>query len=255
MSEFDDTRATGALRVVAIVQARMGSTRLPGKVLLDLAGKTVLGRVVERLRRVAAITAVVVATTDSVRDDAITDECRRESVAVFRGSEDDVLDRYYQVANWSGADVIVRITADCPLIDPEVTGETIDAFLSTRCDYASNFLQRMYPRGLDTEVFTARALSQAWREASQAYQRAHVTPYIYQHPELFQLTSVSGSADYSHHRWTIDVREDYELIRSLYDRVAGKIDFGWRDVLGILQREPQLVELNRNVSQKPLHLG
>ena len=240
------------MKVVAIVQARMGSTRLPGKVLLDLAGKSVLARVVERLRRVDLIDEVSVATTDSARDDLIVGECERYSVAVFRGLEHDVLDRYYRAGQAIGADVIVRVTSDCPLIDPEVTGQTIRKFLAERPDYASNVRVRTYPRGLDTEVMTAQALEQAWREADQQYQRVHVTPYIYEHPEKFMLLSVTGEKDHSQHRWTVDTPEDLQLVRAIYERL-GRENFLWRDALALLDNEPELAELNRSVEQKALH--
>jgi len=229
----------------------MGSTRLPGKVLLDLAGKSVLARVVERMRRVDLIDEVLVATTESAHDDAIVGECQRYSVAVFRGLEHDVLDRYYRAGQAIGADVIVRVTSDCPLIDPEVTGQTIRKFLAERPDYASNVRVRTYPRGLDTEVMTARALGQAWSEADQQYQRVHVTPYIYEHPEKFRLLSVTGEKDYSQHRWTVDTPEDLQLVRAIYERL-GREDFLWRDALALFDEEPELAELNRGVEQKAL---
>ena len=243
------------LKVAAIVQARMGSARLPGKVLLDIAGKTMLARVVERLSSAKSLDGVLVATTDSPHDDAIVEECRRLSVAVFRGQVDDVLDRYYQAAQSIEADVVVRITSDCPLIDPEVTDQTIQEFLAQRPDYASNVMVRTYPRGLDTEVVTAQALRQAWSEADQAYQRAHVTPYIYEHPEKFKLLSVTGEQDYSQHRWTVDTPEDLELMRVIYQRLGWKGDFLWRDVLALFDDAPELAVLNRGVAQKALRLG
>ena len=244
------------MKVAAIVQARMGSTRLPGKVLLDLAGRSVLARVVERLRRAGLVDEILVATTDSSPDDRIVEECGRHSVAVFRGQEDDVLDRYYRAAKSIAAEVVVRITSDCPLIDPEVTDETIRRFLAQRPDFASNCrLIRKYPRGLDTEVMTARALEQAWREADQDYQRVHVTPYIYENPAKFKLLSVAADQDYSRHRWTIDTQEDLDLARAIYDRLGANGDFLWRDVLALVERNPELAELNRRVIQKSLREG
>jgi len=242
------------LKVVAIIQARMGSTRLPGKVLLDLSGKTVLARVVERLRGARSVDDLLVATTDQPEDDAIVEACNRLSVASFRGQENDVLDRYHQAALSAHADVIVRITSDCPLIDPEVVDQTIHKLTSEAADYASNCLDRRYPRGLDTEVIGAQALARAWREAAKPYQREHVTPYIYEDPAQFRLASLIADADYSHHRWTVDTPEDLQLVRAIYQRL-GPGDFLWRDVLALLDREPALVELNRGVPQKALHTG
>ena len=243
------------MKVAAIVQARMGSTRLPGKVLLDIAGKTMLARVVERLMRAKSLDCVLVATTVSPHDDVIIEECERLSVAVFRGQEDDVLDRYQQAAESITGDVVVRITSDCPLIDPGVTDQTIVKFLAAQPDYASNCLVRTYPRGLDTEVMTAQALRQAWSEADQAYQRAHVTPYIYEHPGKFKLLSVTGEQDYSQHRWTVDTPEDLAVMRAIYERLGWKGDFSWRDVLALFDDAPELAALNRGVAQKALSLG
>jgi spore coat polysaccharide biosynthesis protein SpsF len=243
------------MKIVAIIQARMGSTRLPGKVLMDLGGETVLAHVVRRLRRATLIDEIVVATTNSTADRAIVHECQHLCVRVFRGAKSDVLDRYYQAAQCISAEGIVRITSDCPLIDPEVTDNTIRAFLERRPDYASNTLQRTYPRGLDTEVMTRDALECAWRGARLSYQRAHVTPYIYENPDRFCVLSVKCDADYSRHRWTLDTPEDLAFLRAVYDRADNDVSVSWRDVLALLEREPELVELNRDVVQKALQEG
>ena len=239
------------MKVVAIVQARMGSTRLPGKVLMDLSGETMLARVVNRLRRAKLINEVLVATTDQRADDAIVSECRKISVQLARGDQNDVLDRYFRAAQLSKAEVVVRITSDCPLIDPEITEKTIAAFLDRPPDYAANVLVRTYPRGLDTEVMSFVALSRAWREARKPYEREHVTPYILEHPSQFRLLSVTGDEDHSGLRWTVDTNEDLEFVRSVYGRLSGDGRFSWRAVLDLLAREPQLSEVNRLVKQKP----
>lgn len=243
------------MRVVAIIQARMGSTRLPGKVLRDLEGETVLARVVNRLRRARLIDEVLVATTDRAADDAIVTECRRLLVLVSRGDQDDVLDRYFRAAQLAKAEVVVRITSDCPLIDPGITDKTIAAFLATRPDYASNAMVRTYPRGLDTELMSFAALGRAWQEAQKPYEREHVTPYLYEHPEIFKLLSVTGDADYSGHRWTVDNPEDLALMQAIYARFRDSPIFLWRDVLDLLDREPELADLNRSVRQKALREG
>jgi spore coat polysaccharide biosynthesis protein SpsF len=240
------------MRVVAIIQARMGSTRLPGKVLKDLAGATVLERVVSRVRRCRLVSDVAVATSAEPADDVILNECQRLGTEAFRGSEQDVLDRYYRAAQQAGAEVVVRITSDCPLIDPEVSDKTIQKFLVERPDYASNALERTYPRGLDTEVMTFAALECAWTEARQAYQREHVTPFLYQHPERFKLLSVKGDHDYSQYRWTLDTPEDLEFLRAVYARSIDHQDLSWRNVLNIVQREPELAEMNRHIVQKTI---
>lgn len=240
------------MKIVAIIQARMGSTRLQGKVLKDLEGETVLARVVQRLRRTTLINEILVATTDLRADDSIVSECRKQSVPVSRGDQNDVLDRYLRAAQLIKADVVVRITSDCPLIDPEVTDKTIATFVEKRPDYASNALKRTYPRGLDTEVISFNALDRAWRQAQKKYEREHVTPYIYEHPEEFKVLSVAGDLDYSAHRWTLDTPEDLEFVRAVYSRMDHEAPFSWRDVLALLDRDPELTELNRSVMQKTL---
>lgn len=241
------------MKVVAIIQARMGSTRLPGKVLQDAEGETVLARCINRVRRSRLMHEVLVATTDRLVDDVIVEECKRYDVPVFRGDQDDVLDRYFQAAQRAKADIVVRITSDCPLIDPEITDKTIASFLEIKPDYASNAIVRTYPRGLDTEVMTFDALTRAWQRASKQYEREHVTPYIYEHPSEFKVLSVTGEVDYSSHRWTVDTPEDLALVRAIYSGLKARPNFSWRDVLDLLEREPELVEINRSIPQKALH--
>lgn len=243
------------MKVVAIIQARMGSTRLPGKVLKDLEGKTMLARVVERVCRATLINDVLVATTDGKADDVIVQECRKAAAQVFRGDENDVLDRYFRAAQLTKAEAVVRITSDCPLIDPQVTDKTVRAFLDQQPDYASNVQVRTYPRGLDTEVMTVQALERAWRLANKPYERTHVTPYIYEHPGDFKLLSVTGEVDYSSHRWTVDTPEDLEFVRAIYARLNDRGHFGGPDILELLEREPELLDLNRSVAQKALYEG
>jgi spore coat polysaccharide biosynthesis protein SpsF len=191
-----------------------------------------------------------VATTTVPADEVMVAECDRLEVLCFRGSEQDVLDRYYQAARANAADAVVRVTSDCPLIDPELVDETVEVFRDKHADYASNVFPRTYPRGLDTEVFSFDALDRAWREAREAHQREHVTPYLYEHPQIFKLASLSGAADYSRYRWTLDTREDLELLRAIYSRFDGRDDFSWKEVLRLMEREPELAELNSQVLQK-----
>lgn len=236
--------------VIAIIQARMRSTRLPGKVLADLEGDTVLARVIARVRRCELINDVVVATSSDSADDPIVVECSRLSARVFRGSENDVLDRYFRAAQNVGAEIVVRITSDCPLIDPEVSDLTVRAFLANAPDYASNILDRTYPRGLDTEVMSYAALESAWLEAADPYEREHVTPYLYRHPERFKLLSLKGDRNYSRFRWTLDTPEDLAFLRAIYRREADAVAVCWQDVINLLESEPGLIEINRNVTQK-----
>jgi spore coat polysaccharide biosynthesis protein SpsF len=241
-------------QVLAIIQARMGSTRLPGKVLAEIEGRPMLWHVLQRTQAADSLDEVVVATTTEPADDLIVSLCRESGTVCFRGSEKDVLDRYYQAARLHRAPVIVRITSDCPLIDPEIVDKTVRQFMVEQPDYASNCLVRTYPRGLDTEVFTFRALEVAWNEAGQSYERAHVTPYLYQNPERFKVLSVMGNKDYSFYRWTVDTPEDFEFVRAVYARFAG-VGFLWNDVLRLLEREPALAEINRSIAQKALYEG
>jgi spore coat polysaccharide biosynthesis protein SpsF len=243
------------MKVVAIIQARMGSTRLPGKVLKDLGGESVLSRVVRRSQRAKLIDEIIVATTTEPQDEQIVSESERLGVSVFCGQEQDVLDRYYQAAMKFKADAIVRITSDCPLVDPEVIDKIIGSYLSAKVDYASNILDRTYPTGLDVEAIGMNALARAWKEANESFQRVHVTPYIYQNPNLFVLRSVVGDKDYSAYRWTVDTREDLEFARTMYDRLGNRNTFSWRDALGVLAQNPVLADINRHIHKKALQEG
>ena len=240
------------MRTVAIIQARVGSTRLPGKVLLDIGGESMLARVVRRTRRAKELTAVVVATSTLPADEPIVAECARLEVPVFRGSEADVLDRYYRAALAFEADAVVRITSDCPLVDPAVIDQVVSAFLAKRPDYASNTLQRSFPRGLDVEVMSSEALATAWREALAPEERVHVTPFLYRHPVRFGLLNVPAPADFSAMRWTVDTAEDLEFVRDLDRELEGRDDLGWQEVAAFVGRSPHLAEVNRRVPQKPL---
>jgi spore coat polysaccharide biosynthesis protein SpsF len=243
------------MRVVAIVQARMGSTRLPGKALKDLGGETVLARVVNRTRRATLVDEVVVATSVLPADDAIARECEGLKVSCFRGDELDVLDRYYRAAQKFAADAIVRITADCPLIDPELIDATIRSRLDQKADYASNSLVRSYPRGLDVEVFTADALARAWSAAKEEYQRIHVTPYLYENPKSFKVISTAEEMDHSNYRWTLDTAEDLELLRAVYKHFGNRDSIRWIEVLDLMEAQPELGALNSHVRQKTLREG
>lgn len=235
---------------VAVIQARMGSTRLPGKVLMDIGGRTMLEMVVTRVKRASKIQNRVVATTDKRADDAVVRECERLGVPYYRGSEDDVLDRYYQTASHARAKTVVRITSDCPLIDPGLIDETADAFEKSGADYAGNTLELTFPRGLDVEVFSFRALEKAWKEAKEPYERVHVTPYIYRHPEKFKLHAVKNPVNQSGYRWTVDTPEDLELVREIV-RQLGPFT-GWKDILAFVEKHPELKEINEHVRQKKL---
>ncbi len=231
--------------IVAIVQARMGSSRLPGKVLVDIDGEAMLGRVVSRVAGAHAIDQTVVATTTRPEDDIIAAYCEERGFQLFRGSDEDLIERYYQAAKQFAADAIVRITGDCPLIDGAVIDRVIAAYLSEHCDYASNTLVCTYPDGLDTEVFSFSALETAWSEARRASDREHVTPFI-RSSRRFRLCNVENELGRSlrHFRWTVDEPCDLQFVRAVYARLRAKENFGWREVLSLLDAEPALAQLN-----------
>ena len=223
----------------------MASSRLPGKVLIDIDGEAMLGRVVTRSARARLIDQAVIATSTGAEDDRIEAYCTARGYDIFRGNEGDVLDRCYQAARRFGADAIVRITADCPLIDGAVIDRVIAAYLAEGCDYASNTLTCTYPDGLDVEVFSFSALETAWREAARASDREHVTPYI-RSASRFRLFNVENESGRSlrHLRWTVDVPRDLEFVRAVYSRLRAKENFGWREVLSLLDAEPGLDRIN-----------
>lgn len=232
------------MNTVAIIQARMSSTRLPGKVLADLAGRPLLSHLLERAGRAKTLDSVVIATTVGPQDDPIEELCKQRGAPCFRGSEEDVLDRYYQTAMAFGADVIVRLTSDCPVHDPVVLDKTVRHFLDGHFDYVSNVRNPRFPNGLETEVFSFAALERAWREAALRSEREHVTPYIWKHPELFRLGSVEHDVNLSALRWTVDEPEDLELIRELYRHLGPASTFGMAEILALLERHPELGRIN-----------
>jgi len=242
-----------SLKIVAIIQARMGSSRLPGKVLMDIGGETVLGRVVKRARRSRLTHATVVATTELTGDDAIVKECQRLGVSCFRGMEENVLDRYYQAALQHSARLIVRLTADNPVVDPDLIDETVMTMLKSDADYANNRSPRIYPQGLDAEVFTIAALERAHQEARLPYDLEHVTPYFYGHPELFRCVGVKRSFDFSHHRWTLDTPADLQVIREMYERMGNRDNFSWAEALAVMENAGQLAGMNSYMVPKALH--
>jgi spore coat polysaccharide biosynthesis protein SpsF len=239
---------------VAIVQARMTSTRLPGKVLHKVLGKPMLSIQLERIRQVSQIGMVVVATTDNAADDAIEKVAGMENVAIFRGSENDVLSRFHEAANVFDADVIVRLTGDCPLIDPDIIAHVIKTFLDSRngCHFVTNAIPRSYPAGLDVECFSKSALETANAEATECYDREHVTPYFYKHPYRFKARSVICDKDLSKERWTLDEPSDFELIKKIIEGLYEQNPkFRMYDILSFLNAHPDLRALNSMVRETP----
>lgn len=239
------------MKVVAIIQARTGSTRLPGKVLIVVAGRTLLEHCLDRVAQSKLLDRVAVATTDDPADDAIVALCQSRGYPVHRGSEEDVLDRYVHAARAEGADVVVRITSDCPLIDPAVIDQVVAAFLHTDppVDIASNTVDRTYPRGLDVECVAIAALEKAWRQEEDPALREHVTATIYQ-DDTSRLLTVAQPTDRSALRWTVDTPEDLDLVRRIL--TTDPEVTGQEHVLQILKEHPEWNRLNAHIQQKRL---
>ncbi len=240
-----------APKVAVIIQARMGSSRLPGKVLKMLAGRTVLAHVIERCQQIPLVSEVIVATSTQLDDEPIVEEAKKQGVASWRGSETDVLSRYVEASRLSSAEAIVRVTSDCPLLDCAVSGMVTTQFAATSPDYCSNTLERSFPRGLDTEIFSLQALYEAHEHARHAADREHVTKYINEHPQRFRLQSVKGEQDFSRYRWTLDTEEDWQLISEIYRELYDSVNtFAWTDVLQLMARRPELHLINAHIEQK-----
>lgn len=239
--------------VVLITQARLGSTRLPGKILKTVLGKSLLEYQIERLNRVPSATKMVVATTTNEDDKPIVDLCEKLNVACFRGSVGDVLARYHGAALAHKADIVVRVTSDCPLIDPNVIDRVIQTYLSAQptYDYVSNCLERTYPRGMDTEVFSFRALDEAFREATALPDREHVTPFLYRQPGRYRLGQVTHAPNQSTHRWTVDTVEDFTLIQNIIESLyPSHPTFTIDDCFDLLTKNPSWVRINQHIEQK-----
>lgn len=238
-------------RIALVVQARMGSSRLPGKVLTPVLGRPLLSYELERLRDVQGVAFRVVATTLDASDDPVARLAEDEGFIAVRGSVLDVLDRFVQAAETTGADTIIRATADCPLIDPDVIDVVVARFLEGEWDYVSNTLRRTYPRGLDVEVMRAGVLIELSNGANSRAEREHVTPFIYSHPERFSIGQVQQDYDASGERWTVDVPEDVDLVRRIIEALyPAKPAFRMRDIISLLDANPSWRVLNQHVQQR-----
>lgn len=243
------------MRVVCIVQARMGATRLPGKPLKQILGRPLLDLLVERLRRAITIDDVVIATSIDPKDDPIALWCEEEEISCYRGSQNDVLQRYLEAARIHRADVIVRITGDCPLTDPAVVDSIVRFYEQNvpEYDYVSNVISRTYPRGLDVEVFSLEALEKAAKEATNEEYREHVTLYFYENPDRFSLGSVMRKGGESSDRWTVDTPEDFTLVQKIFETLYPvNPEFHMQDVLDVLETHPEWRKINAHVAQKPI---
>ena len=241
------------MKVVAIIQARMGSTRLPGKVMKKILGKPVILWDLDRVSISKLIDEIVIAIPYGKENGVIVDTIKEynDKIIITKGSEDDVLDRYYQAAVQTNADVVVRITSDCPLIDPVVIDQVIKHFLDNDCDYCSNL---QYPNGLGAEVFSFNSLKKAHIAAKKDYEKEHVTAYIYENPSTFRLCNISNDINLTHLRWTLDTKEDFEFINAVYQKIHPKKQmFFMNDILELLSREPTLIDINKKIKQKQIH--
>ena len=258
-------------RVVAIIQGRMSSSRLPGKILADIAGQPMLQRVFARTSRSASVTETVFATTTDPTDDPVAEYCDFSGIPCTRGSQFDVLDRYHQAAKQTKADIVVRITADCPVIDPALIDDVVNTLLEDEYDFVCNRLPppwtRTYPIGLDVEACTFKVLEEAWKEAKEPQHREHVMPFFYEGVELsavsrqqskgisprgFRIGLLNHITDFGGYRWTVDTPEDLEFIHQVYGRFDGRDDFTWKEVLDLVHDEPKLMEINAGVQHKTL---
>jgi spore coat polysaccharide biosynthesis protein SpsF len=258
-------------RVIAIIQGRMSSSRLPGKILADIAGQPMLQRVFLRTSRAATVTETIFATTTDRSDDPVAEYCDFSGVPFTRGSLYDVLDRYYQAAKQAKADHVVRITADCPVIDASLIDDAVNTLLEGEYDLVCNRLpppwHRTYPIGLDVEACTFKVLANAWKEAREPQHREHVMPYFYEGVELskvsrqlsegvsprgFRIALLNHTIDFGDYRWTVDTPEDLEFMRQIYSRFHGRDDFTWKQVLNLVHNEPQLMQINASIKHKTL---
>lgn len=231
--------------ILGLLQARVSSTRLPGKVLLPVLGEPLLARQLERVRRATSLDRLVVCTSDRASDAPLAELCGRLDVACFRGSLDDVLDRCWRAAAAHRPEHVVRLTGDCPLADPAVLDQVVAAHLSGGHDYTSNCLVRTFPDGLDVEVLRFACLEEARREARLPSEREHVTPFVWRAPERYDLGSVTRSPDLSHLRWAVDEPADLEVVRRIYAALYPRDPaFATDDVLALLAREPELAAGN-----------
>ena len=234
-----------------IIQARMGSTRLPGKVMLDVENdKTVLDFVIKQLQNCKLVDKIIVATTTLEDDDKIANFSKDLGIDCFRGSSDNVLDRYYQCAKEYSVSIIVRIPSDKPLIDPEIVDNVVNVFRNNSYDYITNFLSNpTFPSGTEVEIFSINALKKAWKKAKLPSEKEHVTPYFANHEGEFKITHIENSENLSHLRWAVDRIEDLNLVRKIVSKIK-KRPIIMKDIVDLFAKEPELVEINKNVNRK-----
>lgn len=238
------------MKIGVIIQARMGSTRLPGKIMKKIEQKTVLEYVISSLEKSKFIQEIIIATTKNKEDDVIEDKVKKLGKKIYRGSQDNVLERYTFAARENNLDVIIRITSDCPLIEVDVVDDIISEFLDKKPDYISNTIKRTYPRGMDCEVFSIYALEKAYRYANSDSDKEHVTPYIHENPDIFEIRNYCGEEDYSKYRITVDVEEDFEVISFIIKEINNKgLDFSYKSIIKIIEYS-KIYKVNEHIEQK-----
>ena len=237
--------------VIGILQARMGASRLPNKVLLKIKGKTLLELYVNRVKQSRLLDEIVIATTTKSEDDAIEEIASKLGIECFRGSEHDLLDRYYQCAKKYRGDVVVRVTPDDPFVDHRVIDQAIQLFEDNEVDFVTNHFEPTYPEGLDVEVYSIHALEKSWKEAKLLSEREHVFPYIQNNQGKFKIINFKQEKNYSYLRWTIDYDCDYEMTKIIYDCLYDKTPiFLQEDILKLLEKQPEISEMNAHIKRK-----
>ena len=234
------------MKVVALIQARMNSTRLPKKIMMDIKSNPMIYYLISRLKLSKKINQIVLATTENSLDDNLVEFVSSIGVDIFRGRENNVLDRFYNAAKKFKADIVIRITADCPLIDPYLVDKMIEDFNPRDDDYLSNALIPSFPDGLDCEIFSFEALEKAWKEAKKPHELEHVTPYIYE-SEKFKIRNYKFHQDLSHHRWTVDEELDYLVIKNIFEYFHPKINFDFKEILNLFELKPNLFKHNKHI--------
>ena len=235
------------MKPVVIIQVRMGSTRLPGKVLKKLNGITVLESLLNQLNYSKLLNDKIIATTSNLEDDVIVNFCKSKEIKCFRGSQDDVLDRYYNCAKKFSINTILRITSDCPLMDPQVVDNVIDFYLKNSYDYVNNFHKRTYPYGNDVEIFSLKVLEKVWEKATKPSEREHVTPYIYNNPDEFSLGWIENKENLSEFHWTVDRKEDLIFVQKIFKKIS-KRPILMKDIIDVIKDDPSLLEINKNTN-------
>jgi spore coat polysaccharide biosynthesis protein SpsF len=231
-------------KITVMIQARTGSSRLPGKVLTEIENRSMIWHVINRVKKIKSVQQIALITTTEKSDQVLLDIAENEGIVGFTGNTKDVLNRHYQCAQKILADPIIRITSDCPVIDPYLVEEMLQFFLKNDFDYVSNIHPATYPDGLDAEIFSFQTLEKTALNAKLNSEREHVTPYIEKHPELFKIYNFENNSDLSQIRLTVDQKEDLELIQKIYAMFSPKNDFGYKDIIKILSKHPELLKIN-----------